>query len=434
VHHRTCLLVLLGSTTLGAQIAPGNVVVAVHQTTVPATQLLAVDIATGAFNVLPRFPADVMPPLAVTFDTVDDGLLLAVDAGGGISRVFRYDIQAGLPVNERALGDVPGHVTDLTLGAGLLLAAVDGAQGGIYGLPRTGGTAALVMSLPELSVLGGSPGNELVVAVWSAGTGTTPTNPGAGIAALPGGNYFFGPASFTNWQHPVITGATTLPFPQPRLVLSHADGTIAYEQLTYGGGGQPVVIPVQPTPPAGSANAMKSAPTLGIRPLVLGGSAFPMLWTFDPMTNASVMTTIAGPLPGDPVDFAMAPDTSGWLQSFGTACGATGMELLPQGQPSPGATLQLQLTSGTPNAAALAVFGLSDQLGGTLPFTLPGGCQLFVSPDAVLFHTTDASGAALQLLSIPNQAAFVGVTVFTQWLQVPAQFAVSDALSIRVGT
>ncbi len=434
MHHRTCLFVLLGSATLGAQIAPGDVVVAVRQPAAPATQLLAVDLATGAFRTLPRFPADGLPPLAVTFDTVDGGLLLAVDAGGGVSRILRFDVQGGFPVHERALGDVPGPVTELTLGAGRLLAAVGGSQGGIYALPRTGGTPTLAVSLPELAVLRGSVDGDLVTVASSAGVGPPPTNPGAGILSLSMSSFFFGPAIFTSYPHPWITGSTTLPFPQPRLVLSHADGTMAYEQLTYGGGAQPVVIQVQPAPPAGSANAMKPAPSLGVRPLVLGGSAFPMLWTFDPYASAPALATLAGPLPGDPVDFALAPDTSGVLQPFGTACGSTPMELLAQGPPNPGATLQLQLTGGTPSAAAFAVFGGSDQLGGALPLLLPGGCPLYVSPDIVLVQSTNGTGAAALTVPIPNQSSLVGVTVFAQWLQVPAAIAVSRALAIRVGT
>jgi hypothetical protein len=433
VRNLICLL-LLDCAALSAQIAPGDIVVAVHLPGLPATQLLAVDLVSASWRALPRFPADVMPPLAVAFDSVDDGLLLAVDAGGGISRVLRYDLRAGVPSNERALADVPGHVTDLALGAGHVLAAVDGPQGGVYALPRTGGPATLLLPLPGLTVLQcGGIDNSMVTAAWSAAPGPPPATPGAGIFDLAGSRFLFGPDNFINSLHPQLTGSVTLPFPQPRLLLAHGDGSIDYAQLTFGGGAQPVGVPVQPVLPAGGANTMKAGP--GGSPLVLGGSSYPMLWTFSPAVSQPQQVVLAGPLPGDPVDFALAPDGSASLQWFGTACGPTAMDLLPQGRPTPGGVLQLQLSGGTANALAVLVLGLSDQLGGALPFQLPSGCELAVAPDVPLLHTTDAAGAAGQTLAVPNQNALTGLLVFAQWLQAPTlPFAVSRALSIRIGS
>jgi hypothetical protein len=104
--------------------------------------------------------------------------------------------------------------------------------------------------------------------------------------------------------------------------------------------------------------------------------------------------------------------------------------------PNPGnAALQVRLATAVPSLATLFVAGWSDQLGGALPWPLPGGCSLLVAPDVVLFHLTSASGAAAQPLPVPNLPGVVGLRVFAQWLQVPAgAFHTSDALTIRVGT
>lgn len=415
---------------LSAQIAPGDVVVAVHLPGVPATQLLAVDAASASWRALPRFPADLLPPLAVAFDPIDSGLLLAVDTGTGLSRVLRYEVIAGLPVHGRMLGDVPGHVTDLAFAAGKVLAAVDGAQGGIYALPRSGGAAVSMLSLPGLSVLqGNDPASSLVTVVWSA---VPPAHAGAGIVDVANGVFLFGADDFGAWPHPQLTGAVTLPLPQPRLLLAHGDGSIAYAQLSLGGGAPPVSVPVTPVPLAGAANTMKAGAGA---PLVLGGSAWPMLWTFDPWASQPQASVVAGPLPGDPVDFALAPGVQAGLQWFGTACGPTAMEMQPQGQPTLGSIMLLQLANGVANAPTLLLLGWSDQLGGALPLRLPSGCDLAVAPDHWLLHATDPAGDAVQVLFIPNLPALQGMTVFAQWLQAPTlPFTVSRALAMHFGS
>jgi hypothetical protein len=425
----------LGYSGLGAQIAPGNAVVASRSTGSPATLLFAVDLQSGVATALPVFPGHSLPPLAVEFDRVDGDLLLAVDAGG-LSRVFRYTVQGGVPVAERLLGDIPGHVTELAPGNLTILAAVDGPAGGVWQLPRSGGQASLLLSLPFLTVLQtGGTDNGPATVVWSGNPVPPATDPGAGLVTLGTGSFFFGPTTFTGYAHPNITGATTLPFPQPRLVLSQSDGTFAYHQMLLGGGAQPVPIAVQPPPPPGSANAMKPAPALNNRPLVLGGSAFPQLWTFDPMAVTPLMTTIGAPLPGDPVDFGIAPPATAALVTFGAACPPAAMMLGAQGSPVLGTAFAIVLDNGAANALALFAVGFSDQLGGVLPFLLPSGCALHVAPDAVLVHVTDGAGHASQALTVPNQPGLVGLQLFAQWLQAPGlPFATSDAVAIRVGS
>jgi hypothetical protein len=421
------------SSLLGAQIAPGNAVVAAQTAGNPATVLLAVDLATGTYNVLPRFPADAMAPLAIAFDRVDGELVLALDAGAGVSRLFRYTLPNGVLAAERVLGDVPGHVTDLAFAHDQLLAAVDGPQGGIYQLPRWGGAVSLFLSLPFLSVLRtDDPNATIATVVWSGSQGPPATDPGAGLLRLDTGTFMFGPTSFVNYAHPDLTGAMTLPFPQPRLVLSHADGAMAYEQMLLGGGGQPVAIPVTPTMPAGSANAMRVAAPLYRQPLLLGGIAFPNLWTFDPMAAAPTMAQVAGPLPGDPIDFDIAPPADALFVPFGVPC--AGMSLTAQGSPLLGATFQIELANGTPNAVALFLVSFTDQLGGLLPLTLPSGCLLYGNPSVVLWDATDGIGHAVQPLTVPMQPSLVGLHLFAQWLQAPGlPFDTSSAVAIQIG-
>jgi len=433
MHPTRCLSALVLTALLGAQIAPGNAVVAVHAAGTPATQLLAVDLATGAYNVLPRFPADAMAPLAVAFDRVDGELVLALDAGVGISRLFRYTLPNGLPANERVLGDVPGHVTDLAFASDRLLAAVDGPLGGIYQLPRWGGAVTLLWSLPYLTVLRtDDPNATLATVVWSGSQGPPATDPGAGLLRLDTGTFMFGPVTFVNYAHPDLTGAMTLPFPQPRLVLSHADGAMAYDQLLLGGGSQPVAIPVTPTMPAGSANAMRVAAPHYQQPLLLGGAAFPNLWTFDPMALAPAMALVAGPLPGDPIDFDIAPLADANFVPFGASCAA--MTLTTQGSPLLGTAFQIQLGNGTANAVALFVVSFTDQLGGLLPLSLPSGCMLYANPNVVLWNSTDGAGHCVQPLTVPSAPALAGVHLFAQWLQAPGlPFDASGAVAIQLG-
>ena len=74
----------------------------------PAAQLVEVDAVTGLWTPLPGFPSDAMTPLAVTFDRVDGAVLVALDQGGGQSRI----VSTGTLFNE-ALRQAPQLVEEL---------------------------------------------------------------------------------------------------------------------------------------------------------------------------------------------------------------------------------------------------------------------------------------------------------------------------------
>src|SRR5262249_7876538 len=148
-----------------------------------------------------------------------------------------------------------------------------------------------------------------------------------------------------------------------------------------------------------------------------------------------VRTLMAGPLPGDPLDFAIAPASGAQVVFFGSACGASSMSISFLNLPQPGSSIfEIDLQAAQANAAALLGLGSADQLGGTLPFTLPGGCHLLVSPDAVLFRMTNGSGGAAQILPVPANPGLTGLRLYGQWLQLPqSAFAVTAAIAVRVG-
>jgi hypothetical protein len=184
--------------------------------------------------------------------------------------------------------------------------------------------------------------------------------------------------------------------------------------------------------PAGSANAMRVAAPLYRQPLLLGGAAFPNLWTFDPMAAAPAMALVAGPLPGDPIDFDIAPPADAGFVSFGVPCAA--MTMATQGSPLLGATFQIELTNGTANAVALLLLSFTDQLGGLLPLSLPSGCLLYGNPTVVVWDSTDGTGHALQPLTVPMQQSLVSLHLFAQWLQAPGlPFDSSSAVAIQIG-
>jgi hypothetical protein len=347
--------------------------------------------------------------------------------------VLRFEMRGGVPAGERSLGDVAAPVTQIDLAGGDLLLAAGGASGGFYRMPRGGGAASLAVALPHLAAMQAlAPAAQHAVAAWSGAAGPPPTDPGLGIVEVTSGAFALGPVSFAGWTHQRITGVIDLPTALPRQLLSLDDGSVAMHVFFLGQ--LPVTIPVQPAVPAGGAVAMKPLSPYGVEPLVLGGAAFPYLWRFDPFAAPAVRTLVAGPLPGDPVDFALAPGPEANVLFFGSAC--TSMAISSTGWPSIGSSsFRVELSAAAPSAPAWFVVGLSDQLGGLLPFRLPSGCALLVSPEIAVPHLTSALGRASQLLPVPGSAALIGVVVFAQWVQAPAlPFASSAAVAIHLGT
>lgn len=430
----SCCPALLLTALASAQVAPGNAVVMVRQPGTPATQLLAVNLTSGATSPLPRFPADVLTPLAVAIDPIDGEMVLAMDAGSGISRLFRYTMAGGVPAGERAMGDVPGHVTELGFTGNQLIASVDGLQGGVWRMPRNGGTPALAFPLPHLSAMLSWGAGQHGAVAWSGSQGPPTSDAGVGIVDLLTGLFALGPDNFPNFAHPGITGVMDLPTALPRQLLSHTDGTVSLYTMFLSS--PPLTIAVTPPVPPGGCAAMKPMSPYGISPLVLGGSAFPFLWTFDAMAASPSRTLVAGPLPGDPVDFAVTQGSGAQVVFFGTACGSPPISISFQNLPQLGTpNFQIDLLAARANSPALLVLGFTDQLGGVLPYSLPGGCPLLVSPDAVSFHLTSATGTASRVLPVPVLPGLNGLRLYAQWLQITAgSFIGSGAMSIRVGT
>ncbi len=257
--------------------------------------------------------------------------------------------------------------------------------------------------------------------------------PGLGTVDVTTGQFSLGPATFPGYAHPDITGVIDMPTALPRQLLTHGDGTVAMHVFFLSQ--VPSVIPVQPAVPAGGAVAMKPSTPYAVEPFVLGGAAFPYLWSFDPFGAPAMRTVVAGPFAHDPVDFAIAPGPEATVLFFGTSCGASGMSLGTSGLPSLGnPSFRIELVQGVANAPTALVLGLSDQLGGLLPLRLPSGCSLLVSPDVAVVHVTSPAGRATQVLSVPSFAGAIGVAVFAQWLQAPGlPFSTSAAAAIHVG-
>jgi len=73
-----------------------------------------------------------------------------------------------------------------------------------------------------------------------------------------------------------------------------------------------------------------------------------------------------------------------------------------------------------PTTPVVLMSGMSDAgyQGQPLPIGLPGapGCDLLVAADVLATAVTSATGNAQSPLTIPNQQALLGVSVFHQWV------------------
>jgi hypothetical protein len=425
-------IALVGASILPAQVLPGGAVVAVRRSTPPATALLAVDLLTGAVTPLPRFASDGLAPLAVAFDPVDRDLLLCVDDGLGSSMVLRFPTRLGTPGPEWTIGIVPGRVRQLVATNDELWLAVGGAQGGVWTMPRTGGGAVLRWSQPHLGAIQVYLPS-WVVAAWSGDPGPPATAPGVGYVEATTGQWTLGPETWPGFTPAGITGVVDLPTALPRVILSHDDGSVSMHTLLTASA--PITVPLLPTLPAGGAVAMQPL-QYSTQPVVLGGVAFPYLWTFDPWGNPPVRTTLSALLPDDPVDFAIAPDHfRADLAQYGQPCGNPNLSVQVFSLPTIGNQgFAIQLGGGAPAAATLLALGFSDTLAGALPLSLPGGCPLRTSAESVWFLLTNAQGAVAQALPVPPQPGLAGLSLYGQWLQAPlGAFTSSAGQAIHVG-
>jgi len=118
--------------------------------------------------------------------------------------------------------------------------------------------------------------------------------------------------------------------------------------------------------------------------------------------------------------------------------------LTSSGIPSLGVTFDVVLGDAAANAAALLVLGNSDSTwqGGALPLSLGAlgapGCELLVSGDVTQMVMTDAGGAAVVPISVPNNPTLLDVAFFEQYAVLDQAansfgFAFSNAGAAVVG-
>jgi hypothetical protein len=412
------------------QVAPGHALVATHLPGAPATRLFDVDLGSGAQSPLGAFPADARAPLAVAIDRVNGDVILAVDLGGA-ARIVRLALAGRTVAAERVLADVPGRVTDVSL-AGDVFALVGGAQDRIVRVPRNGGAAATVLSLPRPAALGPLFGAHAWIAE-SGDPGPPPADPGARLVDLATGQVASGPHTFTGAGPLRLTGIADIVTAVPRLFLTDGSGQPSLSVLF----GTPQRLQITPVLPPGATEALVMRNLF--EAIVLGGAAHPFLKSVQVFPTPATWTILAGPLPGDPVDFDLAPPPGARVEPFGAPCGrgVTPGAFTDGGAPALGnPAFVVALSGGIPTAPAFLALGYSERSasGTPLPIPLPGGCPLLVAPHFVFPGTTDVRGAARQPLPIPNDPSLAGASAFAQWVQpaTATTFATSSAVAIHV--
>jgi hypothetical protein len=231
---------------------------------------------------------------------------------------------------------------------------------------------------------------------------------------LDNGQTLAGPWVYAGHMPRGFTGVADLPTGLSRQVVGQDDGTVAVS-VNFA---NPVPLPLAPALPPGATVAVR---VRGLDGLALGNSAHPFLKTFAAL-NGTQWNMVAGPLAGDPIDFAFRPPAVAATVTFAAPCTAMMLREDPAGgSPRLGnANYGLRLERGAPSAPAFLLLGASDQryLALRLPAVLPGGCALLASADVLLATTTDGFGAGSIRIGVPSSTALAGGIVFAQWLQV----------------
>ena len=393
----------------------------------PVALVLAVDPVTGVAQPLPGFASDTLSPLALTQDRFDGDLLVALDEGSGTSRVIRLHRFAGTYL-EFPMLSVPGKVVELAMANEDLLIAVDDANGGVYRMPRRGGSATLIVSQANLTAMNVF-GNDGIALAWTGRAGTSVVDSGVGVMGVAQLQWWFGPFSFPNPTGREITGVLDMPTALPRQFLGVDDGGMDL----FSGFSTPYSQPVSFSPPlpVGAATAIHPRGPYSLDPAVLGNSAYPFLYTVDPW-SAAVMNVSLG-LPGSPVDFAWGIQATAHHVPYGTACGVQPLQQTLLSNAVIGGVLSVAVDA-SPFLPVLFAAGLDDFGLGVLPAALPGGCELQVSPDVVSLDFAAASGTAIKAINVPGIPALLGSIVHTQWAHFdPAGFSVSSAFANWIG-
>ena len=415
-----------------SQVPAGHAVIATAFRATPATQLLVVDLATGTVTPLSRFTHDDLPPLALSVDPVNRDLLLAVDLGGA-TRILRLGIRGAAVTRVRVLAEVPGSANDIVVTyPGDLTASAGGLQGGLFQFPRNGGAGSPSFAAPRIAGISilSIYGTEVWIA--ESGNGATPAQLRSFDARS---GFTAGPFPLPAIQPSTLTGIAELLTSIPTHVLSTTNGEVWRSILQQ----NVVRLPITPALPAGATRAVRTA--MGNTGFVLGGVASPFLRSFDAYNTApQTWKVIAGPLPGDPVAFAIGEPASPLVIQFGERCSpsATVPALHTQGGfPRLGNARFGLTTTGIPRIPVILALGASDQQFSRLPLpiALPGGgCELLVSPDVTFAMTTDPMGRASQQLPIPSTPALSGRIVYAQWIHLIGGplIAATDAMALHI--
>lgn len=402
----SCLFADPAPTQAGAD----HVVVITRTTSPAASALFDADLATGAIQPLARFSLDRFPPLAVAVDGVNRDVVVALQTPIGTSVLVRLRVRGTAIIQEQSLGDVPGIVQALAQ-------ALDGdwvstTTTGIYATARNGSvprTIAFHTNATAIETFGMASAQAVI-----AQSGTTTSDPQVRWIDLTSGRTIAGPWVYVGHTPPGITGVADLPTGASRQVLSQTDGTIAMS-VNFA---NPTTLPLTPALPPGATTAMH---VRGIEGTVLGDSAHPFLKSFQAL-GGTQWTILAGPIPGDPVDFAFRPEPVAATVPFARACASMQLgERSGGGPPRLGSTtFGLELTHGLSSAPAFLLLGASDVRFGALrlPATLPGGCQALASAEVVLATMTSGFGDAALTIGVPNQSSLLGGIAYCQWMQV----------------
>lgn len=414
---RLLILILTLAIPLLAQPSDDRVVVLTGVGSPPTASLIEIDVSTGTTQPLGGFASAVYPPLALTWDPINGGLIVAVQLPT-VSRVVRLTFQGTAVLTERLLATFPSPVTDLAIAiGGDVIVSTDGPTGGLWRVARNGGVPVQIVSLPFVTALD-VPYSSQAMVVQSLPTG----DPVLSFVPLGGGAPM--PYTVPGLAGLRITGVVDFPTGAIRQGLSDDQGGLhRYEFLSQ-------VTPwIMPPLPVGATRELVWGPTGDA--LTVGGSASPYIRGMP--VFGTTATTLAGPLAGDPVDLTVTGPGGPRYARFGAPC--AGASTTWTNFPAVGANVVIGLQGAQGATPSVLAIGLSDQswLGVSLPFITPGGCPLYVSVDTELWTTTDAAGSAQVSISIPNLPAVAGTVVFGQWGQLTTTgWQTSDALAAHI--
>jgi hypothetical protein len=426
---RLVLATLLLVPPLLPQITPERALVATAQPGGAMTTLLEVDLATGATSTVGQVALD---PLAVTIDPINLDVILANDEGSGTSGVWRIALSGTTITSQRQIASVSGRIRDLAVGSdGFVLAAATGAfADAVWAIPRngTGGVPFTVVQVARpVSLSAVAPGSSFFTVITSGTPGPPPVLPNQLFLDVYGGLTMQTPLTSTVPLE--VTSGLELLTAVPRDLLAHPDGTV-----TLWENGTASNLPLTPTLGAGATQVL-TVDFLNFIPLVLGNQNSPFLRTFD-IFNPTTWTTLAGPLPGNPVDVTIAPRGGSQIIPMDAPCGLSTFVVSDPRINNP--AFALGVSNALPATAAYLALGQSDQFAfGSIPLPVPvlGGCSWWVRPDFIFPALTSGTGSATILLPVPNDPALVGTIFFAQWiqLQAPGMYETSEPLALHVG-